>query len=487
MTIKVKYLNDAIDTNSEYGKKYIRLVSHADTNTCVEGHHIVPVAYYKHVLHISNCRTKDSIDTEPSNMVNLTKGHHLLAHYYLMKCAKPCISYYMECAFKQSYKTTDVSDITELDVIRRIPDIDAAYNNLFRRVKQYTVNGEFVAEFANAADAARYVGLASGVGIMKVINKNAKTAKNYVWAYSDTPVSDINFPGENYTPNNNAIPIKQYTIAGRHVATYESKKVLCKILNIGERDLSRNLNGEIKATHGYVFALATTRYEDIIFPGKDYKPKDAEKPVSQYTVAGEFVKSYNSLADAARAVNLASADNITRVIRKEMKVAKGYVWAYADTPVSEIFFPGENYKPKDAEKPVSQYTVAGEFVKSYNSLADAARAVNLASADNITRVIRKKMKVAKGYVWAYADTPISEIFFPGENYKSNPFKQPMNQYNTDGKYIRSFETKIAAINELGGSKEGFRRACKNKTPYKNFLWRFSKDVEGTKDINPELE
>ena len=486
MPINVKYLNDAIDTNSEYGKKYIRLVSHADTNTCVEGHHIVPVAYYKHVLHISNCRTKGSIDTETSNMVNLSKGHHLLAHYYLMKCAKQCISYYMECAFKQSYKTTDVSDITERDVIRRIPDIDAAYNNLFRRVKQYTVNGEFVAEFANVADAARSIGL-SRTAISRVINKKARTAKNYVYAYADTPISDIDFPGANYTPSNNAIPIKQYTISGRHVATYESKKVLCKILNISERCLTANLNGEIYATHNYVFALATTKYEDIKFPGNDYKPKDKEKPVAQYTVNGELVKTYNSLADAARAVNLGSADNITRVIRKERKVSKGYVWAYADTPVSEIFFPGENYKPKDAEKPVSQYTVAGEFVKTYNSLADAARAVNLGSADNITRVIRKERKVSKGYVWAYADTPVSEIFFPGENYTPNPFKQPMNQYNTDGKYIRSFETKIAAINELGGSKEGFRRACKNKTPYKKFLWRFSKDVEGTKDINPELE
>lgn len=407
------YLDDAINVKSEYGKKYIELISNADNTNAVDVHHIVPVSFFRDVLHISICRTPGSIDMDPTNLVALSKGHHLLAHYYLMKCAKPCILAQMISAFKFSYNATDISTITEIDVIRRMNEIDAAYNNLFRRVKQYTVNGEFVAEFANVADAARSIGL-SRTSISRVINKKAKTAKNYVYAYADTPISDIDFPGANYTPNNNAIPIKQYTIAGRHVATYESKKVLCKILNIAERSLSRNLNGEIKATHDYVFALATTRYEDIIFPGKDYKPKDAEKPVSQYTVAGEFVKTYNSLADAARAVNL-----------------------------------------------VSSYV--------------------------ITRAIRKELKTVKGYVWAYSDTPVSEIFFPGKNYTSNPVKQPMNQYNTDGKYIRSFETKIAAINELGGSKEGFRRACKNKTPYKNFLWRFSNDVEGTKDINPELE
>ena len=126
----MKYIEDCIDCGSEYGKKYIALVSSDDTVQATQLHHIVPVAYYRDVLGVTECRKKGSPDMDPDNLVKLSVGKHLLAHYYLMKCAKKCIKAQMVNAFMCTYNTTSVEGITEEDVIARMEEVDAEYASL---------------------------------------------------------------------------------------------------------------------------------------------------------------------------------------------------------------------------------------------------------------------------------------------------------------------------------------------------------------------
>lgn len=126
----MKYIEDCIDCGSEYGKKYIALVSSDDTVKATQLHHIVPVAYYRDVLGVTECRKKGSPDMEPDNLVKLSVGKHLLAHYYLMKCAKKCIKAQMTNAFMCTYKTSSLDGITEEDVLSRMAEIDEEYATL---------------------------------------------------------------------------------------------------------------------------------------------------------------------------------------------------------------------------------------------------------------------------------------------------------------------------------------------------------------------
>lgn len=126
----MKYIEDCIDCGSEYGKKYIALVSSDDTVKATQLHHIVPVAYYRDVLGVTECRKKGSPDMDPDNLVKLSVGKHLLAHYYLMKCAKKCIKAQMTNAFMCTYKTSSLDGITEEDVLSRMAEIDAEYATL---------------------------------------------------------------------------------------------------------------------------------------------------------------------------------------------------------------------------------------------------------------------------------------------------------------------------------------------------------------------
>lgn len=113
----MKYIEEAIDIKSPYAKKYLKLVSRSDTGDRTEDHHIVPVAYFSDVLKIKNVRKASSPDMDRDNIVALTPGHHLLAHYYLYKCARECIRPQMASAVSMMFSLKDIdtriSQLTE--------------------------------------------------------------------------------------------------------------------------------------------------------------------------------------------------------------------------------------------------------------------------------------------------------------------------------------------------------------------------------------
>ena len=133
----MKYIEEAIDTGSEYGRKYLELVSRGDYGDNLEAHHIVPVAYFADVLGIKECRTSKSPDMAKENLVSLSRGHHVLAHFYLAKCARKCIAVQMRNAFCLTFQTTDLSSVTEKDVLSRIDEIDREYRKMKSMKKEH--------------------------------------------------------------------------------------------------------------------------------------------------------------------------------------------------------------------------------------------------------------------------------------------------------------------------------------------------------------
>lgn len=133
----MNYIEEAIEVNSEYGRKYLELVSKGDYGDNLEVHHIVPVAYFADVLGIKECRTSKSPDMAKENLVSLSKGRHVLAHFYLAKCARKCIAVQMRNAFCLTYQTTDFSSVTEKDVLTRIDEIDREYRKMKSMKKEH--------------------------------------------------------------------------------------------------------------------------------------------------------------------------------------------------------------------------------------------------------------------------------------------------------------------------------------------------------------
>ena len=116
-------------------------------------------------------------------------------------------------------------------------------------------------------------------------------------------------------------------------------------------------------------------------------------PVKQYDLLGNFIKEYDSAAEAARQVGT-DRTRITHACKKHGK-ASGYMWCYS---TEEIDKP---YRRKN-QKSVIQKTLDGKYVKTYISVKDAFEKTGI-NVDNICKCISGKNRHAGGYVWMYEE------------------------------------------------------------------------------------
>lgn len=154
MLDKVPYLIDCIDLDSPDAPKYIGTVSVPDSCRHSDIHHIVPVAYYEDVLGETVTRRAKSPDMHPDNLVRLSKGHHLKAHYYLSRCALPCILPQMACAFSKMVRNKEYRD--EESVLALVEEMDAYYENLMENGIPIK-DGELVRQCPNCTSRTEYL------------------------------------------------------------------------------------------------------------------------------------------------------------------------------------------------------------------------------------------------------------------------------------------------------------------------------------------
>ena len=330
MDIKKKYIKKIIDVNSEYGKKYLDIVSKGDTGEFTRLHHIIPVSYFRTVLGEPDARNNKHMASHESNLVALTDGRHLLAHYYLMKSAKKCIVRSMRRAFHVMYSVTSRDRITEKDVLKKMKELDNAYRAL-TRIEQWTKDGKLVAVHPTIQAAAIAVH-ALPPEISDVCRGKHPSAHGYVWVYEGTDPNTIHFPdihGDNLRRR-----IAQYTMGGKFITLHESMRAAAKAIGVCQGSIELNLRGKSRACRGYVFAYENTPLEKINFPGDDYVPtfnakKLTGKPkkVAQYDIEGRRICVYNSVAEAARAIHK-DACCIYSCCDGVLKSSHGFRWSY---------------------------------------------------------------------------------------------------------------------------------------------------------------
>lgn len=160
--------------------------------------------------------------------------------------------------------------------------------------------------------------------------------------------------------------------------------------------------------------------------GGDYNPmygvrgKDnpCSKKVNQYNLQGHYIKTWDSIKDIKR--ELGWEGNISKVCSKNRlnyrKVtAYNHVWRfYEDEPtcndivISEEELEIRNGRKKFLEKnmrpkkKIDQFALDGKFIKTFNSIREAADSVK-GDPSGITVVAQgKKYKYTyKGYIWKY--------------------------------------------------------------------------------------
>lgn len=120
-----------------------------------------------------------------------------------------------------------------------------------------------------------------------------------------------------------------------------------------------------------------------------------KKKCYQYDIEGNFLKEYQSIAEAGRAVQ-GKGSNIIKVLQGKINVAYGYRWSLTKEDRLEPIF--SNYT--GSSKIISQYDLNNNLIKVYPSVHAAAEALGK-SQGTISMAATGRRKTAYGYIWKY--------------------------------------------------------------------------------------
>ncbi len=119
--------------------------------------------------------------------------------------------------------------------------------------------------------------------------------------------------------------------------------------------------------------------------------------ISQYTLDGEYIATYHSIAHAAR-INDTDKGNITTCVDKK----RTHLNSQWRTSRQQYIEPIKKYNRDLQMIAVVQLTKSGEFVAEYKSIADAERVNGYIVNSNIAKVCKGKLNTAYKFKWVYA-------------------------------------------------------------------------------------
>ena len=198
-----------------------------------------------------------------------------------------------------------------------------------------------------------------------------------------------------YSKKNNKRSILQYDKNGNFVKIWSSITEAAQHFKVNVSLISQCLNGKIASATNYVW-----RYYDDNFPSKiDTSSLNfAKKAVYQYSLDGKFIKEWDSCSSAEKALGI-TLGNIISACCGRIKTAGGFQWRYKASMKNTNSLPKYNSRIKR----VSQYTLEGKFIKTWDNSRKAALSLGLRDGNPILLCCKGLGKSCKGYIWKYAE------------------------------------------------------------------------------------
>lgn len=206
--------------------------------------------------------------------------------------------------------------------------------------------------------------------------------------------------------------------------------------------------------------------------------------------SGKLIGEYTTVAEVNSKLGFYS--EISDVCYGKRKTAHNFYWSYkylgeylSDELVKEI--------NKSFRKPIAQYDLDGNFIRSYNSKDEASDI--LLGKNRGAKSITMQFRTSYGYIWRYADddgnfpTHISKEDLEWILDKTSKRDKHVAQYDLYGKYIKSYKTIALAENETGINHRDISSCCKGKIVRTGkYFWRYIDDLTNDSDMAPdELE
>ncbi len=266
-------------------------------------------------------------------------------------------------------------------------------------VTQHDLNGKKMQTFPTIEAAAKATGLTPD-NIQKNVKGENKTAGGFIWRHAtSTEIQKLPaFKGHEYKEHGSFNkPVIQYSIDGHKLETYPSITEAAKANDISAANISFVLNKPGRMAGGLVWRTKGNRYYGEIAKSPS---ANKAKTITQYSLNGKKLNVFNSTKEASRKTG-ASSSTISSVARGKLKTTSGFIWQYGDGPKKidlDLYFASTEKKLEKLRKSVVKYTLEGEQLNEYPSIAEAARTEKI-SKNSISRAVNGGQLSAGGHVW----------------------------------------------------------------------------------------
>lgn len=195
--------------------------------------------------------------------------------------------------------------------------------------------------------------------------------------------------------------VKQYSIDGNLVKTWDSIKEVSDYYDINGSAIVDACKGESKTCLGFVW-----RYIEDDFNRYEIKNNN-RRAVVKYSLDGKLIKIYPSISEAA-VDNNSDITHIYHCCIGKNKTCKGYTYRYENDAFEKYDITNiknnENYIYSTSKK-INCYTLDDVFVKTYTSFHQAQLSVGLKSSSSLTDACNKRIMSSGGYKWYHANDP----------------------------------------------------------------------------------
>lgn len=183
------------------------------------------------------------------------------------------------------------------------------------------------------------------------------------------------------------------------------------------------------------------------------------RPIFQYTMEGAFVRRWDYIAEAAKALGI-SKNNICTCAVGRMTSVGGYIWRYEMAEV-EAFVPAFKAGAENpAHRPVAQYDLDGRLVRRWGCAMEAAAAVGR-SPSAISACANGRGRTSAGYVWRY-----EAAWQRSRN---------VEQYDKAGTLVGSWPSAAAAAAGVGCRTSNISRCARGlRGTAAGYVWRYSR-------------
>ena len=147
---------------------------------------------------------------------------------------------------------------------------------------------------------------------------------------------------------------------------------------------------------------------EVVFEKESPKIEVKKQAIYQYALNGKFIAEFSDISEAAEKSGIKEF-NIQRACRGFRSTAGGYQWKKVELPCEQnSIAPIVKKKISGEARKIKQFSLDGNYIRMYDSIADAVRQTGI-NSKSIRDAANGKQKQAGGYKWKYDMTEFGVV------------------------------------------------------------------------------